>query len=105
MEPETERVSGAEDFIEAEIEAAEMDSPTAEMEIRAVIEKLPGIQQFSLAKGKLSVRYDPTLVSKKKLGDAIASAGHPASHIEVGRTEGHADSDASAGQSGGESST
>lgn len=97
MEPEPERLSGAEDFIEVEIEAAEMDSPTAEMEIRAVIENLPGLQEFTLAKGKLAVRYDPTLVTKKQITDAIASAGHPARHIEAGRTEGHADPASSSG--------
>ncbi len=97
MNSNEDSLSGAEDFIEAEIEAAEMDSPTAELEIRAALEKLPGLRELTIAQNKLSVRYDPTLVSKKKIADAIASAGHPACHMEAGRTEGHADPAAPAG--------
>ena len=90
MNPSTDQPSGAEDFIEAEIEAEKMDSPTAEIEIRAALEKMPGVQEFTFGKNKLSVRYDPTLVSEKKISDAIAAVGHPARHVQASRTEGHA---------------
>ncbi len=91
-----ESLSGAEDFIEAEIEAAHMDSPGAEMQVRDAVEKLPGIARLEISHGKVSVRYDPTRTSEKHISEAVAAAGHPAQKIEASRDEGHASTSATA---------
>ncbi len=96
MNANGESLSGAEDFIEAEIEAAQMDSPAAEMEVRAAVEKLPGIARLEISHGKVSVRYDPTRTSEKHISEAVAAAGHPVEKIEASRDEGHASRGATA---------
>ncbi|MDQ3315065.1 MAG: heavy-metal-associated domain-containing protein [Verrucomicrobiota bacterium] len=96
MNANGESLSGAEDFIEAEIEAAHMDSPAAEVQVRAALEKLPGIARLDISHGKISVRYDPTRTSEKHISEAVAAAGHPVEKIEVSRDEGHASRGATA---------
>ncbi len=96
MNANGESLSGAEDFIEAEIEAAQMDSPAAEMQVRAAVEKLPGIARLEISHGKISVRYDPTRTSEKHISEAVAAAGHPVEKIEASRDEGHASRGATA---------
>ncbi len=78
--------------MEAEIEAAHMDSPEAEMQVRDALQKLPGIVEFDLSKGKISVRYDPTLTSQEHISNAVTAAGHHVQKVEVSRDEGHAGS-------------
>ncbi len=94
MNANGENLSGSEDFMEAEIEAAHMDSPEAEMQVRDALQKLPGIVELDLSKGKVSVRYDPTLTSQKHIAEAAASAGHAVQKANVSRGPGHADSPA-----------
>ncbi len=88
-QPDKEHASGAEDFIDAEIEAAHMESPAAEMEIRNALEKLSGIVRLDLTKGSVSVRYDPTLTSEKHIAEAIVAAGHEVKAVNLSRDAGH----------------
>ncbi len=90
MKTNGESLSGAEDFMEAEIEAAHMDSPEAEIQVSEAIGKLPGIAQLDISHGKVSVRYDPTLTSQRYISEAVAAAGHPVHKMEVSRDERHA---------------
>ncbi len=94
MNSNEDSLSGAEDFIEAEIEASHLDSPAAEMEVRAAMDKLPGIARLDISHGKVSVRYDPTLTSQKQIAEGIAVVGHPVQKMEISRDEGHAGNNA-----------
>ncbi len=96
MNSKEDGLSGAEDFIEAEIEASHMHSPSAEMQVREAIGKLPGIARLDISHGKVSVRYDPTLTSQRHISEALAVAGHPVQKMGVSRDERHAGGKASA---------
>lgn len=84
MADDSDRLSGAEEYISARIDLTEKLDPEQEKSLRDALEKLG---TFALASRDLGARqillcYDPTRTSQKKLLQLVKAAGGHLEHIE-----------------------
>ena len=77
MPNDPKKLSGAEDYISAEIELSEPLGPEPEKVLRDALEKLDPRTFASLDIGekKISATYDPTRLTKDEFLEIIAQAG------------------------------
>ena len=78
------KLSGAEEYVAAEIELVEPLEPEQEKTLRAALEKLDAraFESSDVGPKKISFTFDPTRTSQKKLLELIKRAGGTPKHIE-----------------------
>ncbi|HXA08743.1 MAG TPA: hypothetical protein VNW28_02105 [Chthoniobacterales bacterium] len=84
MADDSEKLSGAEEYIAVEIELIEALDPDQEKNLRAALEKLEphAFDSCEIDPRKISLCYDPTRTSQKDLLQLIKQAGGKLKHIE-----------------------
>lgn len=85
---EEPNLSGAEEYIAAEIEVTEEIGPMVEKAIRDAVLKSKGIRTDSLGiEGrKVTVYYDPTRITKDELTNLISQAGAKPADVQTERS-------------------
>lgn len=81
-------LSGAEEYIAAEVEVTEEIGPIAEKAIRDAVMKTNGIRADSLGiEGrKVTAYYDPTRITKDELTNLISRAGAKPAEVQTERS-------------------
>lgn len=84
MADDSDKLSGAEEYIAAEIELSEPLDPEQEKSVRDALQKLDGhaLDSCDIGPKKISLCYDPTLTTKESLLAAIKQAGGKLKHVE-----------------------
>jgi hypothetical protein len=84
MADDSEHVSGAEEFVAAEIELAAPLNPEQEKNLREALEKIDprAFDSCDIGTEKVSLCYDPTRTNKHGLLNAIRQAGGKLKHVE-----------------------
>jgi hypothetical protein len=84
MADDSDKLSGAEEYITAQIDLAEKLDPEQEKSLRDALEKLGTFALVSrdFAARRILLCYDPTRTSQKKLLQLIKAAGGHLAHIE-----------------------
>jgi hypothetical protein len=74
---EKEKVSGAEEFVAAEIDLATPLEPEEEKKLRSALREIDpqAFDSCDIAPSKISLCYDPTRTSKGKLLELIRASG------------------------------
>jgi hypothetical protein len=67
--------AGLHEYVDAEFTVAGLESPSRERELRDALDKLPGLESLGISQGKLMAHYEPVLLSRKHLEEAIQRAG------------------------------
>jgi len=67
--------AGLHEYVDAEFIVAGLESPGREKGLRDALEKLPGLKSLSIYHGKVMAHYEPVLLSRKHLEEAIQRAG------------------------------
>lgn len=67
--------AGLHEFVDAEFVVEGLDSPTREKALQDALGKLEGVENLSIWHGKVTVHYEPVLLSRKQLEEAIRQAG------------------------------
>ena len=67
--------SELQEFVDAEIAVEGVQSPIQEERLRQLVAELPGIEDPALYGGLLTLRYDPVVITKTKICDALVEAG------------------------------
>jgi hypothetical protein len=67
--------AGLHEYVDAEFTVAGLESPGREKALRDALEKLPGLESLSVFQGRLTAHYEPVLLSRKHLEEAIVRAG------------------------------
>ena len=85
MTDELKKLSGAEEYVAAEIELDEKLDPDKEKSLRdALHELVPHVlSSYDIGARKISLCYDPTRTSQEKLLQLIKQAGGTPEHIET----------------------
>ncbi|HEY1770025.1 MAG TPA: hypothetical protein VGG02_07195 [Chthoniobacterales bacterium] len=83
-ESDSEKRSGAEEFVAAEIELAEPLTPEQEKILRDALGQMPPqtFDSCDIGTEKISVSYDPTRVTKNELLKKIVEAGAKVKRVE-----------------------
>ncbi|MGI8890615.1 MAG: hypothetical protein ACR2G0_07510 [Chthoniobacterales bacterium] len=78
------KLSGAEEYMAAEVELSEPLAPEQEKQLRDAMDKMePGaIDSCDIGPKKISLCYDPTRTKKEALLDLIKQAGGKIEHVE-----------------------
>jgi hypothetical protein len=63
------------EYVDAEFTVAGLESPGREKELCDALEKLPGLANLSISHGRVMAHYEPVLLSRKYLEEAIQRAG------------------------------
>ncbi len=81
---DAKKLSGAEEFIAAEIELAEALDPEQEKNLRDALAKIDphALDSCDIGAKKISLCYDPTRTSKEDLLQLIQQAGGKPDHVE-----------------------
>ena len=84
MADDSDKLSGAEEYVAAEIALSEPLDPEQEKNLRDALEKLDAqaFDSCDLAPKKISLRYDPTRTSKEELLRLIKDTGGKLEHFE-----------------------
>ncbi len=84
MAEDDKELSGAEEYIAAEIELTEPLDPEQEKNLRDTLQKLDphALDSCDISPEKISLCYDPTLTTKESLLAAIQTAGGKLKHVE-----------------------
>jgi hypothetical protein len=84
MAADSEKLSGAEEYITATIELTENLDPDQEKNLRDALGKLAphALNSSDIGGRKISLCYDPTRTSQKKLLQLIKKVGGTPGHIE-----------------------
>ncbi len=84
MADDSDKLSGAEEYIAAEIELSEPLDPEQEKSVRDALAKLDAhaLDSCDISPQKISLCYDPTLTTKDALLAAIKQAGGKLKHVE-----------------------
>ena len=84
MTDELRKLSGAEEFVSAEIDPAEPLDPDQEKNLRTALEKIAAraFGSCDISAKRISFSYDPTRTSKEQLLELIRQAGGKPAHIE-----------------------
>jgi copper chaperone CopZ len=72
------------DFVDAEFSVAGMKTPADEQALSSALGGLDGIENLRISPGKVAVEYDPLLITKVKLCEAINGAGYRVAEVESG---------------------
>jgi hypothetical protein len=72
---ESPKETGLHEYVDAEFTVAGLESPGREKGLRDALEKLPGLKSLSILHGRVMVQYEPVLLSRKHLEEAIVRAG------------------------------
>jgi hypothetical protein len=67
--------TGLHEYVDAEFTVAGLESPGREKGLRDALEKLPGLKSISIFRGRVMAHYEPVLLSRKHLEEAIQRAG------------------------------
>lgn len=67
--------AGLHEYVDAEFTVSGLESPSREKGLRDALEKLPGLASLSIFHGKVMAHYEPVLLSRKHLEEAIQRAG------------------------------
>lgn len=67
--------AGLHEYVDAEFTVAGLESPSREKGLRDALEKLPGLKSLSIFHGRVMAHYEPVLLSRKHLEEAIQGAG------------------------------
>lgn len=67
--------AGLHEYVDAEFTVPGLESPSREKVLQEALKKLPGLKGLSIAHGKMLAHYEPVLLSKKQLEEAIRQAG------------------------------
>jgi hypothetical protein len=83
-EEDAKRLSGAEEYVAAEIELSEPIDPEQEKNLRDAFEKVDrrAFDSCDIGPEKISLSYDPTRTSKKDLLQLIQQVGGKLKHVE-----------------------
>ncbi len=84
MADDSDKLSGAEEYVAAEIELTEPLDPDQEKSLRNILAKLDAhaFDSCDISPKKISLGYDPTFTTQKSLLAAIKQAGGKLMHIE-----------------------
>ncbi|MEO7725367.1 MAG: WH2 domain-containing protein [Chthoniobacterales bacterium] len=84
MAEDSDKLSGAEEYIAAEIELSEPLDPVQEKSLRDALQKLDSqaLDSCDIDPEKISLCYDPTRTNKDALLAAIQQAGGKLKHVE-----------------------
>ena len=84
MTDDSDKLSGAEEYIAAEIELSEPLNPEQEKNLRDALGKLDAhaLDSSDIGPQKISLCYDPTLTSREALLATIKQAGGKLKHVE-----------------------
>lgn len=72
------------EYVDAEISVAGLETPADEQALNAALNELDGIENLRISPGKVAVEYDPLLITKIKIGEAISKAGFRVVEVESG---------------------
>jgi len=67
--------AGLHEYVDAEFTVAGLESPGREKELRDALEKIPGLESLGIFHGRVMAHYEPVLLSRKHLEEAIQRAG------------------------------
>ena len=67
--------AGLHEYVDAEFTVAGLESPSREKALRDALEKIPGLESLTIFHGRLTAHYEPVLLSRKHLEEAIQGAG------------------------------
>ena len=83
-EEDAKKLSGAEEYVAAEIELSEPLDPEQEKNLRDAFEKVDRLtfDSCDIAPEKISLSYDPTRTSKENLLHLIQQVGGKLKHFE-----------------------
>jgi hypothetical protein len=79
------------EFIDAEFSVAGLETPADEQMLSSALSGQEGIQSLNIARGKVTVEYDPMRVTKAQLGEVISRAGFRVAEVESGPASAIAD--------------
>jgi hypothetical protein len=84
MADDSEKDSGAEEYIAAEIDLAEPLDPEQEKALRDALDRIDShaFDSCDIAPNKISLCYDPTRTKKEELLRLIEQAGGKLKHVE-----------------------
>ena len=84
VEDDGDQLSGAEEYIAAEIELSKPLDPDQERNVRDALEKVDSraFDSCDIGRKKVSLCYDPTRTSKEHLLQIIKQSGGKLEHIE-----------------------
>ena len=68
--------AGLEELVQAMISAEHLATPAEQLEVRHLLEALPGVRSVNFLEGRLQVCYDPLQITEKELEAAIDRTGH-----------------------------
>jgi hypothetical protein len=74
-QPDPPDEAGLHEYVDAEFTMDGLESPSREKELCDALEKLPGLASVSIFHGKVMAHYEPVLLSRKNLEEAIQRAG------------------------------
>ncbi|HEX4667027.1 MAG TPA: hypothetical protein VH207_10535 [Chthoniobacterales bacterium] len=86
MAEDANDLSGAEEYVAAEIELADPLGPEEEKSLRDALERLDAhaFESCDIGAKKISLCYDPTRTKKEDLLRLIRQAGGQVAHVESG---------------------
>ena len=67
---------------ELDLMIPDMDSSVAEEQVKAILEKLPGVQAVRLVSGGAWIRYNPVGINKDEICTAIRQSGFRAATFQ-----------------------
>jgi hypothetical protein len=67
--------AGLHEYVDAEFTVAGLESPGREKALHDALEQLPGLKSLSIFRGRVMAHYEPVLLSRKQLEEAIQCAG------------------------------
>lgn len=87
MADPSEKSSGAEEYVSADIKVADPIGPKEEQGIRDALGKIEGlaIDSLHIAENQVTVCYDPTRVTSEELAKLISQAGVRTGEIDTDR--------------------
>ena len=96
--PDAAKDSALHEYVDAEVAVDALETPGQEKALYAALQRLPGVQNVSIAGGKVAVRYEPVRITKERLIDVIQGAGFRIAEIESGPASPLTDAFASKGE-------
>src|SRR5436190_18735564 len=82
--PDAAKDSALHEYVDAEVAVDGLENPGQERTLYAALERLPGVQNVSIAGGKVTLRYEPVRITKLQLIQAIQATGFRITEVEVG---------------------
>lgn len=85
MADDEKKLSGAEEFVDVEIELAQPLGPEEEKALREALAKMDArtFASLDIATEKISASYDPTRVRKDELLQCVTESGGKLAHVEA----------------------